>query len=170
MKTKISAHHPLRIVKCIDCGKDFETCGPGERCAECFKAHRKAYFRNYVRPSRRKSLREEAQQKIEEAARCIEAQKAAAAKIGDAPKHRAKPVLLGVCCFCGRPCRESAKFCASCIRDGFDAVYELTGKTNGWDRKVRTVAKIAGVGDSWRGCKVAGGAFVTPTISQIMAR
>lgn len=59
------------------------------------------------------------------------------------------------CKYCGskRHVKESG-FCRSCIRDGFDSVYRITHRSNGWDRVLPEGAKVVG---GWRGQRVAGG-------------
>lgn len=41
------------------------------------------------------------------------------------------------CKFCGAICIR--KFCRDCYRKGFNYVYSVTGRTNGWDKKQRVV-------------------------------
>lgn len=163
---KASAHHPPRIVKCVDCGSEFETFGPGLRCPGCAKAHRKAYHKRYVRPEHRRSRQEEARKEALETERLIEAQKEAVKKIIETEKHRPAAeteVQPGRCPFCGRAVKGNARFCASCVRDGFSTVYELTGRTNGWDRRKRVVARLEdGTVEQWRGRKVAGNGALRP--------
>lgn len=59
------------------------------------------------------------------------------------------------CKYCGstRHVKESG-FCRSCIRDGFDSVYRITHRSNGWDRVMPKGMKVE-VG--WRGQRVIGG-------------
>lgn len=59
------------------------------------------------------------------------------------------------CKFCGgtNDVRQSG-FCRTCLANGFDHVYEMTGKSNGWDRKRYQSSQIQ---DGWRGQKCAGG-------------
>lgn len=37
------------------------------------------------------------------------------------------------CAFCGKPCHD--KYCNYCINEGLDVVHQITGRTNGFDRK-----------------------------------
>ena len=43
------------------------------------------------------------------------------------------------CPFCGKHFKtneENRGFCERCITNGFHWVYEVTGRTNGWDKRV----------------------------------
>lgn len=44
------------------------------------------------------------------------------------------------CIFCGHPTR--GRFCKACRDQGFDDVYEVTGRSNGWDRRVAKARPI----------------------------
>lgn len=41
------------------------------------------------------------------------------------------------CVFCGRSVSAFEKFCHKCIIEGFNNVYEFTGRSNGWDKPPR---------------------------------
>lgn len=58
------------------------------------------------------------------------------------------------CLFCGNERDVDARgYCRACVREGFDHVHEVTGRTNGWDRPQRRAAVAAG---GWRGRPVSG--------------
>lgn len=59
------------------------------------------------------------------------------------------------CRYCGKPTRPNATFCSRCVRDGFDNLYTVTGRTNVWDRKKAQRASVVKAG--WRGQAAAGG-------------
>lgn len=119
-RVKASLHHPERVRTCMDCGVKFKAFGHADRCDPCRQKHLKEYQRKYIRPARKK------------------AEIAALAPIADvspAVKNRAPVAVTGRCRFCGKGVHNGGLFCPSCMRDGFDAVYAVTGRTNGWDRK-----------------------------------
>ena len=61
---------------------------------------------------------------------------------------------LARCLFCGKERAVDARgYCRDCVRERLDAVHEMTGRTNGWDRTARRAAVAA---DEWRGRPVAG--------------
>ena len=40
------------------------------------------------------------------------------------------------CLYCGRTfVSGTGRYCASCVRDGLHFVHEVTGRTNGWDKR-----------------------------------
>lgn len=58
------------------------------------------------------------------------------------------------CLFCGNESDVDARgYCRACVRERYDNVHMLTGKTDGWDRAERRAARTAG---GWRGRPVAG--------------
>ena len=49
------------------------------------------------------------------------------------------PTLNKQCPFCGKMFKTKApgkKFCDKCVKNGFNWVYEVTGRTNGWNKNV----------------------------------
>lgn len=58
------------------------------------------------------------------------------------------------CRFCGKNTVHPSGFCRECRREGLDNVYQVTGRTNGWDRNAG--GRVA-VKDEWRGMTVMGG-------------
>lgn len=69
-------------------------------------------------------------------------------------KEAANPDPRPRCLFCGRAVRsEKRQYCPACIRDGFNNVHIVTGRTNGWNFSGgRTEAE-----PGWRGRPVMGG-------------
>lgn len=45
------------------------------------------------------------------------------------------------CPYCGKPAHADKGFCSRCLKHGFDGVYEVTGKSNGWDAPARRPGK-----------------------------
>ena len=39
-----------------------------------------------------------------------------------------------ICPFCGNQIKGDGAFCQRCFSQGFNHIYEVTGRTNGWDR------------------------------------
>lgn len=62
---------------------------------------------------------------------------------------------LPKCKYCGST-RHVAKnmFCRNCLKEGYDNVYRITHRSNGWDRVMPEGMKVVG---GWRGQRVAGG-------------
>ena len=122
---KASLRHPARTCRCLDCGITFTAYGHADRCDPCRKRHRKEYQRKYIRPSRRKARRDREERR-----------KAGLAGLGPLKGVSAQtsPAVTGRCRFCGKPVFNGASFCARCMREGFNEVYAVTGRTNGWDR------------------------------------
>lgn len=125
-----SLHHPERSRKCMDCGVVFTAFGHADRCDSCRRIHLKEYQRKYIRPSRRKARLEREQRRNAELGALAPA--SAGMSVLGGPAHA---VDVGRCRFCGREVRNGVLFCARCMREGFNEVYAVTGRSNGWDRK-----------------------------------
>lgn len=60
------------------------------------------------------------------------------------------------CAYCGAILiSQNGKYCTRCLLEGFCEIHKETGRTNGWDKKVRDVVKVSEPG--WRGQKCFGG-------------
>jgi hypothetical protein len=129
-RVKASLHHPERVCTCMDCGVKFKAFGHADRCEPCRRKHLKEYQRKYIRPARRKARRER-----EARAKAEMAELTPIADITPVVKKRTRAAVTGRCRFCGRNVHDGSLFCPSCMRDGFNEVYAVTGRTNGWDRK-----------------------------------
>ena len=134
---------------CDICGVELKS-SFAKRCSDCHRVVGKMKSRLYERkkktgePYSFAEAIEMARVKVaEEAAREREEDE----KNGGAGRPRCK--------YCGstRHVKESG-FCRSCIRDGFDSVYRITHRSNGWDCVMPEGAKVVG---GWRGQRVAGG-------------
>lgn len=61
----------------------------------------------------------------------------------------------GVCPFCGGA-TSGGRFCKTCMDEGFDKVYAVTGRSNGWERAER---KKVSVKSGWRGRRIIAKCF-----------
>ena len=53
--------------------------------------------------------------------------------VSDVEEH---PREARQCLYCGRTFVSSkGEYCASCVRDGLHYVHQVTGRTNGWDKR-----------------------------------
>ena len=127
---KASLRHPERTLKCMDCGIEFKAFGHADRCDSCRRIHLKEYQRKYIRPSRRKARREREERK--------KAEMASLSPIADVTpvvRKQTRAAVTGRCRFCGNGVHNGSLFCPRCMREGFNEVYAVTGRTNGWDRR-----------------------------------
>lgn len=54
-------------------------------------------------------------------------------------KTKSQQTFEKQCPFCGKHFKTKEKnrgFCERCITNGFHWVYQVTGRTNGWDKRV----------------------------------
>lgn len=68
---------------------------------------------------------------------------------------RTDPKLIGngVCPYCGRKTSANSTYCTKCVKEGFDEVHKMFGKTNGWNQRPIRVTVIR---NGWRGRAVSG--------------
>ena len=123
---------------CAKCGKEFTALRKHELCPVCNAEKRKAYQKSYVRKENRgKPVVAKPEVKKPEAVKKSE-------KKVDKKKQEKKTPKP--CKFCGK-LTTNGDFCTACVKEGFDNVYNFTGRSNGWDKKF-TKAKIE---FGWRG-------------------
>lgn len=70
-------------------------------------------------------------------------------------RHKRMSEEIRRCLFCGKEVKKpNMNFCDHCRLEGFDNVYNLNGKSNGWDRvkKKKPVPIVSG----WRGVRPGG--------------
>jgi len=156
--------HPVRSYTCRRCNAVFEARQPRRLCDVCHKLKRQSDWRKYAKRKYREQKRlnkeiarfmKEAQNEAAEAARAkakaqIAAEKAerksAAAEMRlrelEAREAERKRRMADVrrCKFCGKPA-YGEDFCAYCRREGFDNVYMVTGRSNGWERREAALAR-----------------------------
>lgn len=141
---KGSKTHPARTLVCEKCGESFVAYHKRSLCPECYAKARKEYLRDYARRRAGKAAAKDGG-KPSAAAQEAEATAAPSAKTAGEPTR---------CLFCGAVLLKGGQFCKTCLREGFNNVYEVTGRSNGWDRKPSAKVKIV---SGWRGQGVIGG-------------
>lgn len=145
-------NRPLHAVKC-PCGHTFATTSPnGHYCENCRRLRMRIMLRHHNRVRSGSERRDQLPELIERDYQVAIGQAQAKAKSGT--RKRAKTVPQTRCKFCGHTAKAGQEFCADCIHDGYDAVYALTGRSNGWDRRGQGAQNVQ---PGWRGQKVAGG-------------
>ena len=141
---RIRFHGGVRMVsrklKCA-CGEVFESSSPNaKRCLSCSMIFKRMYNK-YVKSTKSSQIAmklatEEYDSRLHDGT------------LTSIEKH--KPFVR--CKYCGRPTKRD--FCPNCVSEGFDQVYLITGRSNGWNRVQTTKVKIT---DGWRGQPRAGG-------------
>lgn len=129
-----------RRIKCA-CGDEFVSSSPRAfMCPVCRKVKFKIYNKHFQKTRNKVISKVLAEREFE--------------KYLKKPKTdlTATPKPLHHCPYCGR--MTTNEFCRQCQYDGFDAVYDLTGRSNGWNRKKPEFFKVE---SGWRGQMVAGG-------------
>lgn len=118
---------------CAKCGKTFVALRKHDLCQVCNAEKRKAYQRSYVRKeNRERPVVQKSEKKKDKADKSVE--------------KKAEKKLTH-CKFCGK-LTTNGDFCRNCKNEGFDNVYIVTGRSNGWDKQRITKTKIK---FGWRG-------------------
>lgn len=150
--------HPPRTCRCRKCHCTFIARQARKLCDKCHKEKRRADWRKYAKKRYKieknglKALaaaNREATAEAREAARAkakalalaakaekAEAAAAFAAAVAKEREERKRKKMADVrrCKFCGK-IAYGQDFCRSCTRDGFNHVYMMTGRSNGWERR-----------------------------------
>lgn len=135
------SRRPLHTVKC-PCGETFETTSPnGHYCARCRTVRKKIIERHHEKVRHGSERRDKISENVE---------RDYLAAIG---KSETENNARTRCKFCGRTTKSGREFCHDCVHNGLDAVYALTGRSNGWDRRGQGAQNVQ---PGWRGQKVAG--------------
>lgn len=118
---------------CAKCGMSFIALRKHELCPVCNDEKRKAYQKSYVRKENRgKPVVQKSENKKDKT---------------DNPVETKREKKLTHCKFCGK-LTTIGDFCRNCKNEGFDNVFRLTGRSNGWDRvKRKRISVVSG----WRG-------------------
>lgn len=141
---KASRTHPARTLVCEKCSRSFVAYHKKSLCPECYAQARREYMRDYARKRAGKVQAKAAERSVAEP----KAEPRAEGSAADAKR------TFGRCLFCGSILKKEGRFCKTCLREGFNNVYEATGRSNGWDRKPGMRVKVV---SGWRGQSVIGG-------------
>ena len=127
--------------RCDICGRAYRGAFNSKRCPDCQAVYTRAYcrFRNAAK-ARGEAVDNIAAQKY--------ADKAAREEVMPATEGRR-------CLYCGKKLKgDKSAYCVSCLTNGLANVHEVTGRTNGWERRRGNPAEIK---PGWRGQMVMGG-------------
>ena len=131
----------LRDKRCAVCGRVYRGAYNSTRCPDCQKVYLRAYAWHRQNSKRKgeaidnKAAHEHADRIAREAARI------------DATTE-------GRCLYCGKKLGNTKrKYCPPCVKNGLANVHEVTGRTNGWNKRR---GKNEELKPGWRGQMVMG--------------
>ena len=128
--------------RCDICGRAYRGAFNSKRCPDCQAVYTRAYARHRQAAKHRgeavdnKAANEYADRIARETA-------------------NACATTEGRCLYCGKKLKgDKSAYCVSCRTNGLANVHEVTGRTNGWERRRGNPAEIK---PGWRGQMVMGG-------------
>lgn len=131
----------IKVKRCDICGRAYKGAFNSKRCPDCQAVYTRAYsrFRNAAK------------------ARGETVDNIAAQKYADeAAREEVMPDTGGRrCLYCGKKLKgDKSAYCVSCRTNGLANIHEVTGRTNGWERRRSRQVEIK---PGWRGQMVMGG-------------